>query len=381
MKHIRGLDTLRALAVFFVLIEHWGPSFATHSFGGIFERFFIPTGPFGVNLFFVLSGFLITAILLKANNENSNKLSVVKNFVMRRSLRIFPIYYLALAFLFIINYSFIRENFWYFATYTSNILVYKNNSWNTFSHTWSLSVEEQFYLIWPWIIIFINQKYLKYALFAFIGIGVVSTFLTLKVFHGFGGILSPNCFDAFGLGGLYAYAHLNEARLKKFQSILKFTFPVAVLVYFFWKFAPYGGYIEHFNFCSRTIDSVIALGIINFVITTRSKWINNKLFENKFLNRIGKISYGIYLYHFALGIMYDNFVGQVFQQHSFTSDILTNPYLSILIKFALVYGISYLSFELIEKRVMNYKKLFDYNKTETQTVKRPVFAKFFAHFA
>ena len=142
MKYIKGLDTLRAFAVMFVIIYHWGLPLPDGP-GKHFLQELIPSGPFGVTLFFVLSGFLITSILLEARTTAKTRLRVIRNFIIRRILRIFPIYYVTIFVLTWIGYPFIRENLDWLLSYTSNILVFRNHSWNSFSHTWSLSVEEQ----------------------------------------------------------------------------------------------------------------------------------------------------------------------------------------------------------------------------------------------
>src|SRR5580704_6957692 len=101
MKYIRGLDTLRAFAVIFVIIYHWGLPLPANEAVHRLQRL-IPDGRFGVDLFFVLSGFLITRILLTARRQaDLPRLSIIKNFIVRRSLRIFPIYYAAILFLLI----------------------------------------------------------------------------------------------------------------------------------------------------------------------------------------------------------------------------------------------------------------------------------------
>src|SRR6185369_2455289 len=163
MKYVKGLDTLRAFAVILVLLGHWGLPVTLGSTGKFLFTGLVPNAPFGVDLFFVLSGFLITNILLNAANSNENRFVTMRNFIVRRTLRIFPIYYLAIFTLALIGDPFIREHLWWFLTYTSNILCFKQNSWNSFSHTWSLSVEEQFYLMWPWLMIFVRLRYLKYV--------------------------------------------------------------------------------------------------------------------------------------------------------------------------------------------------------------------------
>ena len=142
MKYIKGLDTLRAFAVIFVIIEHWSIpfDFEANSLTQYWIKGIIPNGGFGVVLFFVLSGFLITSILLKSKQEGSNKFLILKNFIIRRSLRIFPVYYLTIFVLILLKYPFIEDNLSYFLFYISNIQIYQAKAFNEFSHTWSLAV-------------------------------------------------------------------------------------------------------------------------------------------------------------------------------------------------------------------------------------------------
>ena len=146
MQYVKGFDTIRALAVFFVITDkfHWGPVFKEHTFPAITKEVFIPNGRFGVNLFFVLSGFLITSILLheKLTHSPEKHFTIIKNFFARRVLRIFPIYYLTILLCCIFNYQFVKDNIAYFLTYTSNILQYHTNAQNPLLHTWSLAVED-----------------------------------------------------------------------------------------------------------------------------------------------------------------------------------------------------------------------------------------------
>lgn len=119
MEKIKGLDTLRAFAVIFVIIAHFGVWFDGTSFSGkLLKNVLIPDGAFGVTLFFVLSGFLITSILLKDRESSGPKSLLVRDFFARRALRIFPIYYLLIAILYLVNYPGIRASAWYDLTYT-----------------------------------------------------------------------------------------------------------------------------------------------------------------------------------------------------------------------------------------------------------------------
>ena len=104
MKYIKGLDSLRGIAALMVVLHHFGPK-PSNLPEFVFWKVFLPDGAFGVDLFFVLSGFLITGVLLEAR-ENNQRLSnggIIKNFVIRRALRLFPIYYLLLFYLYLIN--------------------------------------------------------------------------------------------------------------------------------------------------------------------------------------------------------------------------------------------------------------------------------------
>lgn len=157
-KYISGLNGIRAIAVLMVIIWHRFPE-------GHFMKM-IPVGPFGVNIFFVLSGYLISRILfegvLKIKAKTATSYQLIKSFVIRRSLRIFPIYYIVLFLMYftdgIIGNSF-RDNFaWYFF-YASNYLIYNEGRWfGCLAHLWSLAVEEQFYLVWPFLVLVFFQK-------------------------------------------------------------------------------------------------------------------------------------------------------------------------------------------------------------------------------
>ena len=225
MKYVKGLDTLRALAVIVVILAHWWIPMDINDSNKEFIFWFkglIPDGGFGVDLFFVLSGFLITGILLDAvKNDGNQKWKIIKNFIVRRALRIFPIYYLTIVLLVWIGYPFIKDHLFWFLLYISNIEVFRAEEWNAFSHTWSLSVEEQFYLIWPWFIVFVREKYIKYVLFLSILIGVFTAMYVIKIEQKWMGyVLMPTCMQAFGIGGLYAYLS-KRGSLELFLKFIK----------------------------------------------------------------------------------------------------------------------------------------------------------------
>lgn len=149
-KHIAELDGLRGFAILLVLMTHFW------TYPGDTGRFNLiaAAGWMGVDLFFVLSGFLITGILWDARGEKR----YFTNFIARRTLRIFPLYYLLLLLVFIVlpalglagNSLAWQEDAWLYFFHLSNFAL-ASGGWQTFALdiTWSLSIEEQFYLVWP----------------------------------------------------------------------------------------------------------------------------------------------------------------------------------------------------------------------------------------
>jgi peptidoglycan/LPS O-acetylase OafA/YrhL len=153
MKHFASLDGLRCLSIVWVIGFHCQLT----GFGHELFR----TGQYGVSLFFVISGFLITTLLLREQRANGE--ISLKAFYLRRTLRIFPLYYAALA-LYTVLVILLEKgpergaffhNLPFYLTYTNNWFVDKDASERViFAFAWSLATEEQFYLAWPWIVRF-----------------------------------------------------------------------------------------------------------------------------------------------------------------------------------------------------------------------------------
>jgi peptidoglycan/LPS O-acetylase OafA/YrhL len=204
VKHFPQLDGLRALAVSIVLLHHWVPN----SYQPVEHL-----GRLGVLLFFVLSGYLITGILLECRAlvqsgvESSGY--ALKQFYIRRFLRIFPIYYAILLAGWLLHDNVIRDTIWWHVSYTSNIYVALRGDWRTpISHFWSLSVEEQFYLMWPALILCLPLRKLPSTIIALVlaaplfrGIGSLAGLNPVAIW-----VLSPACLDTLGSGALLAMA-------------------------------------------------------------------------------------------------------------------------------------------------------------------------------
>lgn len=150
-QEIFGFDALRAFSVLLVIVSHVGIVEAATN-PALVKFFAVFNASYGVKTFFVLSGFLITTLLIK---EHSKTESVnVLNFMARRALRILPLYFLILAITAVLIVSGIAQKSWgamAFGTLYIFNFVPKALSVNYMSHLWSLAVEEQFYLVWPFL--------------------------------------------------------------------------------------------------------------------------------------------------------------------------------------------------------------------------------------
>ena len=363
MKYEKGLDTLRAFAIIFVIIEHWWLPFDINPNGNVYLwiKGLIPDGGFGVDLFFVLSGFLITTILLKGSKGNYiEKFTTLKNFIIRRALRIFPIYYLTILILVLMSYPFFKDSLFWISCYMSNILVYNTQNWFNFAHSWSLSVEEQFYILWPWLIIFIKEKNLIYIFIFAIIVGIFTSFYTIIFQNNWAGfVLMPSCMQAFGIGGLYAYL-VKKEKLKLFLKIINIIFPVALFLHFFWSFNVESG--KHFSSIFLTINCVISIWIIHRVLTNKSIILKKYLFENFLLNKIGQVSYGIYLYHGALGFVYEKTVKFLFVENNHMMLTLLDWKNAFYIKLVLLGIIALSSYYFIERPILKLKDKFQYKQ-------------------
>ncbi|TDG35296.1 acyltransferase [Pedobacter changchengzhani] len=363
IKYYKGLDVLRAFAVFFVIITHWGPhQFSSVTFTAIYQKI-LPDGNFGVDLFFVLSGFLITKILLNANLESNgiNKMKIIKSFYIRRSLRIFPVYYILILIVFLLGDQGVRNHLPYYLTYTSNIFIFQTNIWDSISHTWSLAVEEQFYIIWPWVIILCPQNKILKTILAFLAVGIISS-LAIHYFYGaIFYVLTPTCFTAFSIGALASYLQIYPN--VKIQRIITFALPFAIL---FFMISQFG----HKLVLIRLINSIIAVNLILYVTKEKYNTVTKFIFENRLLITIGKISYGIYLYHFITPRYYLEFIDYINHYSNFsprTLRILTYPPPAYLIQLAIVFFVSYISFKYLESSFTKLKRYFSYTDSNNIT--------------
>lgn len=283
------LDGLRFIAITLVLIHH---------FGGYLASFF-DAGYYGVDLFFVLSGYLITAILLADTRDSFG--AVYRSFLGRRALRIFPAYYALLVILVAIDFTPAREFFPSLVSYTFNYSAAKHlteGSGNSLFYLWSLSVEEQFYLLWPPLVIALRGN--KRALLGLTGVIVILGYsqLTWNIFpqlapFNYTGL--PNRMGSLGLGALGAvYCSWRPLPASVFKSGYVEAFAMAVLVAALLGTMSYRFFlmgIASLYFVLKAAQFEFKIGFID------------RLLMHPWSIYIGTISYGIYLFHVPIGAL------------------------------------------------------------------------------
>ena len=341
-----------------MVIAHWGLPFVPNALFAKSLDSFLQYGRFGVIIFFVLSGYLITSILLNVREKNAgeSKFIGIKNFFARRVLRIFPIYYLLLLLVYLANDTFIRSHIWYYLGYSSNLIRALDSK--SLPHFWTLAVEEQFYLVWPWLILLINRKYIKYVFIFFIFLGAASQYLCNTIWHMPYGVLSINCFDSFGIGALYAYARLDSNRCRKFEQVFRFALPL--FIFLAWKMEAISGQPIGVMYL-RELDNLLALAMIIFALNNQSEWMRKYVLENRAFNFIGKISYGIYVYHFTFGTAFLNLTDYLALKLPGLRGPLNNEWLFYGTKFAALIFVCWLSYRFIEQPIMRLKSRFEYS--------------------
>ncbi|GAB4416698.1 MAG: acyltransferase [Anaerolineales bacterium] len=363
---IPGLDGLRAIA--FLLV------FALHTD-------YIQFGWVGVQLFFVLSGFLITGILLDMKKGLKPKEYFIK-FYGRRFLRIFPLYYFYLAlmsgvaaWLIAVKY---RVNFMStFLDQAGYALVYVYNFFfasagyretKFLDHFWSLSVEEQFYVFWPMLILLVPEKYLKKLFLAGIFLAPLFRLLVLIVYRldvpflrdGAAYVIYPLPFshiDAFAFGAYISRFSIPRARLQFYA--LPVLIPIMGFTSYYLATGDWG-YLTALGFpvaMPRAYQYIWGYSLLNYWFAiiiyciVREKMLVRFL-ELPVLRYLGKISYGLYVYHFPI-IWFARRIRDIWTMEESVAMPLTA--IISLIATILVASLSYF---LMEKPILNLKERY-----------------------
>jgi peptidoglycan/LPS O-acetylase OafA/YrhL len=326
-------------------------------------------GGLGVDLFFVLSGFLITGLLL----DSKGGPHYFRNFYARRTLRIFPLYYIVLALLFLVLPRVAdlpppleearRHQAWLW-TYTANFFIAAKASWalTYVSHFWSLAIEEHFYLVWPLVVFTVRRETLER-----ICVGVIAVALALRIALSLGGVsglsisvLTPCRLDTLCVGALLAAVARRaggaELLVQRSGRAALWLFGASVALAG-WCAATHIG-LQVLQPIRVTVWALFfgALTLMSLQAAQRSPVA--RTFRSSWLRTFGKYSYGLYVYHGVLSyhmlmVRTEDRLGALLGSHSLgiAAQTVVGVGISLLV--------SVLSYELFERRFLALKSFFE----------------------
>ena len=315
-EHVVPLDGLRGLAVLMVMFGHFWLVQKPVSTIQTWTYTFVQNGWVGVDLFFVLSGFLITGILLEAKGSTH----YFRNFYARRILRIFPLYWGFLFVYFVILPRVvsldpaspylaapgIKPWFW---AYASNMLALSRGAVipEGLNHFWSLAVEEQFYVIWPAIVFATTAKTLERTCVALVVFAFAFRLLLLMTpYHHTGGyVLTPARIDTLAIGAWLAVIYRDPIRRKAVERMAPRAFLVALFALAIANLPDLRmfGYRLSMQTVGFPLLAVMAASLISIGTGEAAK--NSRLrnaFSSRLLVTVGKYSYAMYVFHLPLVI-------------------------------------------------------------------------------
>jgi len=384
--YFKNLDGLRFFAAFLVLLHHanFFKSINSYSLSSVFSEYLVQSGVLGVNLFFVLSGFLISYLLF-TEKKITNTVSL-KKFYIRRALRIWPLYFAygliiicgtPIFFKFlniqigIITFSEIITDLFFLLLFAVNIqLTFFSYNKAIVEILWSVCVEEQFYLIWPLLVKKFFNKITKLIFWVFI-FGMISKIILhlSTIYFGlsqafmmrFDYVMLTNKVQLFAAGMAAAYVHFNKEKYEIQINFLQKKPIQYILIIFTLAFIFTNNFylpIKGLKYYYLTdYISAILFGFIILNIVQEKSVLN---LEYPILKTLGKISFGIYLFHPPVCRLIITFMTKFLKiPDSFIVYDIIYPLIATIITSLL----AYISYELYEKKFLLLKNRFAIVKT------------------
>jgi peptidoglycan/LPS O-acetylase OafA/YrhL len=351
MKYVKSFDGLRGISIIFVLLNHLGITLLLPQRNFIMQRVWpLFAGVTGVNIFFAISGFLITSILLKEMNGSGISL---KRFYIRRALRLLPALFIFYAIIVVLLLTRTIEGSWESFLY-SFFYLYNFAPPRIYIpeciHTWSLAVEEQFYFTWPFVLLLFKQKK------AFnIGIGLIGLCLIAKFILPVMKLTVNGQSIAFGdyfrtdlwfipavapiiIGSMTAIAIFNNPR--RAENIFVYYRQLLVVAFVLFISPLYlAPFLLDFAYILQALGISLLLGILLY----QREIIVSRILGFGPLVYIGKISYGIYVFQ---GLFLRNGPGGKLLINKFPLDLFLTLIIAIL------------SYHLVERPILRYKEKF-----------------------
>jgi peptidoglycan/LPS O-acetylase OafA/YrhL len=352
-QHIATLDGLRGLAAVAVLWFHFpqvGHSRAAALFQDLSQKTL--AGSLGVDVFFVLSGFLITRIILRQVRSGSFSL---RNFLIRRALRIFPIYYLSL--LVLACCQPVTDVWWSALAYVSNYHLALDPSPTLLQHTWSLAVEEQFYLLWPVLFVCLPLTVVRRLAMPVIPLlSVVAAYATLRLAPaelGWALVYRGLPFRALSLllGAALAFGEPQVHRWPAGRVFAGACGSYLAMLAAAWGAARTG--LPEFRFGVFVLSAGTSLLVVQYAIgCDLRQGVARRLLTTRPLLACGQISYGIYLYHYLI------LAGLFTPPGMDPRDHVLSPGQAVL-ALALCLGVPAVSYVIVERPLLRLKSYFD----------------------
>lgn len=349
-----ALDGLRGLAILLVVIYH--------NFNFINYTFF---GWLGVDLFFVLSGFLITEILLRDRGTTH----FLRNFYIRRALRIFPLYFFTLFFFLILLPLLVKlPSLDYYRDHQVWLWLYLQNWLYIFTpppvhalsltHLWSLAVEEQFYLIWPFVILLIRKP--KNLLL--ITAGLLGSVIALRCY------LWVNQIENLSYYNLFTFSRIDGICIGSMLAVLRKINPKAIAQYFtaiifllaalnfiFYFFNRHHQYTYPYLAIAGYSTFAVLFGLLVNESVTRDNPVLRFLFENRLLIFFGKISFSLYVFHWPLYLLLSPLTAEWSQRHIHG---IPNHVVASIVTTGLAFVLAWISFRFFEAKFLRFKHRF-----------------------
>lgn len=367
--HFPGLDVIRAFACLSVFVGHMfdyinNRTLSNNTEAWFYDHFVLGAGAMGVSLFFVLSGFLITYLLIREKDAR-NKIHV-GFFYMKRILRIWPLFFLVtIAGFFIVplvtgtyDGTLVKQHLPWFLTFTNNIdrinTDFIGSGNDSLGVLWSVAVEEQFYLLWPLLILVTPKK-----LFPAIAVGIVIFSAGFRYVHATDADkLFYHSFSVVGdlaTGGLIAWLGFYSDSFRRFFGQLSTGIRVTVLVLVATAIFNHHYFLQGgiFVVTGRFLLCMCFAWLIADQCYGRKETLN---FERiPFLTKIGVVSYGFYCFHMFV-IMAIQKMNVMLHLDTINMGIF---YGEFILAFFLTLGISIMSYRYFEKQFMKYRSRFD----------------------
>lgn len=361
------IDILRIVSAYTIIVGHtyilWCSAFGypvfllqPHSKSkftliGASINMLIRNSSIGVEFFFLISGFLITYLLLE-EKKRMNKVNIF-NFYIRRLLRIWPLYFFILAItpFFVFWLKIPSPNYWVNIFFINNFnAIHQGHFSLPFPHFWSISVEEHFYIVWPLFISFVPRKKLPYVFYSIILVSILFRIYLFMFVPNYNFVIylhTLSRIDVITIGGIIAYyiEYLSKIRIPGLGRIIIYLLLIFALCRSSWNDC---NSIIQVAFRKYFYTVLISMAFINYCFNPRAKF---QLKRNKFLHYLGKISYGIYMYQeIVIHAIFDKWL---IPMH------ISSIVICVLLITCSIIVISIISYELLEKPFLRIKNRFE----------------------